>query len=158
MTEITRESKLEPEFKSRLLEALRSDRYVQGRMVLRKKAEDTGPDAYCCLGVACDLLAQDGVGYWGPVDSEGDYLFIARDTEGEDASRTALPRPLVQHAGFHLSSAQLPILWDQVQEEPATPSPRSHRSYSVNEIVSLMGLNDEGYSFAQIADLIEQHL
>jgi hypothetical protein len=40
-----------PEFKAQWLEALRSGKYKQGDSNLRGF-----DDAFCCLGVACDLL------------------------------------------------------------------------------------------------------
>jgi hypothetical protein len=46
------------ERKARWVEALRSGRYKQATGALKKE------DGYCCLGVACDLAAQDGVGKW----------------------------------------------------------------------------------------------
>lgn len=44
---------LEPDFKAYWVEALRSGEYKQGKYLLKKG------DKFCCLGVACDLLAPD---------------------------------------------------------------------------------------------------
>ena len=43
--------KLDPEFKKKWVEALRSGKYEQGRTYLRSME-----NRYCCLGVACDLF------------------------------------------------------------------------------------------------------
>jgi hypothetical protein len=56
--------KLKPEIKARFLEALRSNKYPQGRGCLRDK------DSFCVLGVLSDLAVQDGVASW-----ERDYLW-----------------------------------------------------------------------------------
>lgn len=51
------EAKMNPEIKSKWVTALRSGEYKQGRGMLH----DTEVDAYCCLGVLCDLAAESGV-------------------------------------------------------------------------------------------------
>lgn len=45
---------LNPEFKAKWLEALRSGKYKQGLNLLRKG------DEFCCMGVACDLIDPSG--------------------------------------------------------------------------------------------------
>lgn len=63
--------KINEELKAKWVEALRSGRYKQGTRFLRKG------DAFCCLGVLCDV---SGLGEWkkpGPWDEyvvEGDAL------------------------------------------------------------------------------------
>lgn len=47
---------MNPEWKKKWLEALRSGKYVQGQNVLRSDG-----NRYCCLGVLCDL---QGEGAW----------------------------------------------------------------------------------------------
>ena len=50
--------KLRPEIKARLIEALRSNKYKQGKNRLRFG------DCFCSLGVLADLAVQDGVARW----------------------------------------------------------------------------------------------
>lgn len=45
---------MDSEIKAKWLEALRSDEYRQGRLGLRRD------DAFCCLGVLCDVLDANG--------------------------------------------------------------------------------------------------
>ena len=45
---------MNPEIKTKWLEALRSGKYKQGVRVLRSIHDD-----YCCLGVLCDLIAPE---------------------------------------------------------------------------------------------------
>ena len=45
---------MNPEVKTKWVEALRSDKYEQGFGVLRTKT-----DKFCCLGVLCDLYSQE---------------------------------------------------------------------------------------------------
>lgn len=46
---------LKQDIKQKWVAALRSGEYVQGRAKLR-----SGDDQFCCLGVLCDVLVQDG--------------------------------------------------------------------------------------------------
>lgn len=97
------------------IEALRSGKYKQGRRRL------FGDDAYCCLGVACELLGipkkQDSVGAW--VFGDGMYGVISSD--------------VAKQLGLH----------DEFGTARVRPNP------------GLMTMNDEGVSFAAIADLLE---
>ena len=59
------------EHNKKLVEALRSGEYqqVQGRLRVTKEIMKQYPGTFdstgfCCLGVACDLAAKDGVGAW----------------------------------------------------------------------------------------------
>lgn len=46
--------KIDPELKTRWVEALRSKKYTQGHHVLKEEQKD-GSLAYCCLGVLCEI-------------------------------------------------------------------------------------------------------
>lgn len=46
---------LDPDFKQKWLQALRSGEYQQGRFALH----DATNNAHCCLGVAADLILQE---------------------------------------------------------------------------------------------------
>lgn len=90
-------------------------------------------DNHCCLGVACDVL---GAGSWSVRPIGRTYYYI------DEGGQTA----------FHLSDAvQKTLDW------------RSHAGVlefsDRNRLdVSLMELNDDGFTFAQIADVIEAGL
>lgn len=95
--------KMNPEFKVKWLEALRSGKYEQGQVNLRSKQ-----DKFCCLGVACDLEAKDGLlveidngetfGYWS-----------YRDASDEDAYRSSalLPSETTERTGISDEVANL---------------------------------------------------
>lgn len=99
------------EFKAKWVEALRSGKYRQTQQALREK------NAYCCLGVACDI---SGFGVWD------DDRFLH-----EEGNNTGyLPTGLRERMGL-----------EQLQES------------------SLITMNDdEGKTFAEIADYIEANL
>lgn len=116
--------------------ALRSGKYQQvtGRLLIR--TADQG-DKFCCLGVVQDLYAKSGKGHW-----ETDEYY--RDWEGfaslVDLTMSVL-LDLFGPAGTTLGlCVHLPDL--QCNE-------------SGNQIPSLVSLNDDGFTFDQIADIIE---
>lgn len=85
--------KLDADFKTKWLDALRSDRYTQATGALQRW-ENGQSVGFCCLGVACDLIDPDQWDYspiedpefeyligWGPTGAEGtDLPFIDRRT------------------------------------------------------------------------------
>lgn len=124
-------NKLKPEIKSKWLYALRSEEYKQGKGFLR-----TG-DEYCCLGVLCDLYQKEtGNGFWSGTP-EGLHYFVI----GEEDTHRLPPAEVVDWSGMNDSN---PVVY-------ATPGGRYHCN-------GLGGVNDGGFSFLQIADIIEEQL
>jgi hypothetical protein len=80
------------------LAALRNRKYKQGQSFLRSDKEH-----YCCLGVLCDLYAEENKTEWGTMTSEGVYKFL-----GETSF---LPKEVVEWAGLS-SSAPIPVGYD----------------------------------------------
>lgn len=139
--------KLDPEKKALWLRALRSEEYTQGREQLR-----TADGKFCCLGVGCDVFkGATGRGEWIEEEApryQGDYTFRVSD---EDHSWSSLPQAVVDWFGL------------------PTPEPGASLSEFValsdlrvigpdGRPVPLSNLNDQGMSFADIADLIERDL
>lgn len=133
---------------AKLVAALRSGEYEQGRNSLRTRG-----DSYCCLGVACDI---SGLGKWEKRESAlsfdfTDWEYVIRDSNGEKVASdsSTLPAPVAQWLGmavdgeFYLPDAQ--IRWD-------TQEANTDRH---NLLVELTSLNDEGMPFEQIADILE---
>lgn len=116
---------MNPEVKKLWLQALRSGEYTQGTGVLR-----TRNDEYCCLGVLCEIAAQQGV----------------------------IPPPTQQRGGFTTPRAYFydeasHYLSPRVMEWAGLSSQTGIRPESLG--VSLAVLNDDGSSFKEIADIIE---
>lgn len=129
--------KLEPEVKAMWVAALRSGKYTQGQGTLR--LEKDGVCKHCCLGVLCDLynpeLWQGPTSYSSTMD--GDYI---RYGTPEDMQTNYPPIEVYNWAvigGTNLGYMQVTI--DNVR-------------------LSLAGHNDEGRTFAEIADAIEAQL
>lgn len=126
------------EMLSYLVAALRSGRYMQAHSKLREGT------SFCCLGVACDLFAQhSGGGYWlEKRESYGEKrshtFVILRDERVTERNPSVLPRRVAQAFGFDADDPQMPV-----------------NSREVSGAESLAALNDSGFTFPQIADLIE---
>lgn len=133
-------TKMDPNVKEQWLLALRSGDYrqVQGALADRVVLAD-GEEAFgnCCLGVLCEIAVKNNVipprelnidPKWG----DEEWLYAG--------SRATLPPEVTQWAGLD------------------NPDPRvSHRT--VGTLRRLADLNDiDDLSFAEIADLIEEHL
>jgi hypothetical protein len=130
--------------KAKWVAALRSGEYAQTRGYLHRARS-----GYCCLGVLCEIAVAEGV------IEKGDYPYADDDEvhygpEGE-GSTTGLPDEVQ--------------VWAQIEgEDPLVRRPEYAR---VNEYLvgtgrggetTLAALNDQGISFAQIADVIEEQL
>lgn len=121
------------DIKDRWIAALRSGEYEQTKGALQRTRSDAGmPPGFCCLGVLCDLARQEGV-----IEPEGtDPYGVVEYPHGDngDTETGALPRSVYLWAGL------------------PTDSPR------VIGGLSLATLNDRGYTFDAIADIIEERL
>ena len=113
----------------RWVQALRSGQYSQCRKVLHNKTTN----GYCCLGVLCDLFAQEK-----HLDAERDVFYRARDYD------QTLPSEVAEWAGLE------------------SKNPMVAYSTERGERISLTRLNDGGpwlevapLDFLKIADLIE---
>lgn len=134
MNEATDTKRMDPEMKAKWLEALRSGKYAQGTNALRTYCDPESPDKgvtplFCCLGVLCDI---SNIGRW---NEDGCYS-IQKDGRTIVES-TVPPFPLANKLGIREGGCFVNGLTDRK-----------------NNGVSLAGLNDEGFTFAQLADII----
>lgn len=113
------------DIKARWIEALRSGEYAQGMHVLRSPG-----DAYCCLGVLCDIAVKDGKGEWYDLaPDEGGEHWNFRD-EADGFSSTGLTRKIKDWSGIGFLDQD-----------------------------TLVHMNDgQGRSFKEIAQYIEENL
>jgi hypothetical protein len=143
---------MNPAIKTQWLEALRSGQYIQGIRSLRhiNNSEKNQPDKFCCLGVLCDLYAQahpNDLG-WGPQTAFYNVPFLTRfDDEDE----------------VHKSMSYLPVrVRDWAGLDNINPKVRvnltSPHGVPYEDETNLSKLNDDGWCFNQIADVIEQQL
>jgi hypothetical protein len=123
--------KLKPEFKTAWIAALRSDEYKKATQALRKNKQH-----FCCLGVACDVAHKMGLVETNWNFNHGLWRF---------GRALQLPPDVVAHAMFQEFSLD-------------NGHPSSVELYTVGEnpLQTLYALNDEGATFAEIADIIEK--
>ena len=111
----------------RWIKALRSGKYKQTQKHLRDADLDTDEPGYCCLGVACDLYAQTHKR--GAWDEYGSFVI------GDIEEDSELPDRVAKWLGI-----------------------KSTLGYNSVTGLSLIHLNDDdGLTFAEIADHIEQY-
>jgi hypothetical protein len=133
-------TKMNPEVKQKWIDALRSDKYEQGSEKLRSV---TG---YCCLGVLCDLYSQEHNTQW--------------EFRGNDETN-------LQHQDYWYFGDQSEFLPESVMNwaELKTPNPNVRGDGADNEdednwyyTDQLSDINDSGYTFNDLSNLIEAQL
>lgn len=130
------------EVKKTWIAALRSKKYTQGRCNLR-----TIDDTFCCLGVLCELAVEQNV--IPPATPPISWLRGGKNYEYEECD------------GYLPTSV---LNWIQVEE--GNVNTEHNNSMIVPGLkerdklsdVTLTLLNDNGFSFDQIADIIEYFL
>lgn len=138
---------MNPEIKRRWVEALKSGEYAQGTDYLRKTDYD-GVTRYCCLGVLCDLAAQDGIGTWCPTEGH-----ISAFRTALDKSVMVLPVGVTEWADIPRS----PFL-TFTNEEVEKYLRIATCSFGDLSETSAVTANDGGTPFTVIADAIERSL
>ncbi len=144
---------MNPDIKARWVAALRDPEAKQAKGTLNRVQPPTDPEAInpdrltvgqCCLGVLAEIAVAEGI-TTSEVDERPDgerttkYADPYTDREGEKVSDTAsgvLPRIVRDWAGL----------------------PDTNPSVNHNGRHTLAALNDDGFSFAEIADLIDAQL
>ena len=114
------------EFKKAWVKALRSGQYQQGAGALCEVGNDH--DHFCCLGVAGNLLIEDGNNFeWSFDDDTDRYMTLTNKTTGENSYEVL----------------------DRV-------APAWLRNWLYRHEDDVIIMNDGGKTFNQIADYIEQ--
>ncbi len=127
---MTETAKMDQEIKKAWIEALRSGEYAQGKEELRYG------NAFCCLGVLCDLHAKQTGNEWqtgSHRDGEG-----AKDAYQYNDEWQLLPESVAD--------------WAQLESQNPEVQDANRGKISIAE------LNDLDYSFGYIANIIEEQL
>jgi hypothetical protein len=139
-----------PEIKAEWVAALRNGDYNQGERRLVTLKEGMAPK-YCCLGVLCHLIQEKGEYDLKHRQETHHIVYFVGDDDYEsgnnEASFDILPRSLAESLGIG-SSPEVPFT-TTLQEDPRV------NASSVTSDVPLAFLNDKGFTFEEIADLIE---
>lgn len=137
--------KMNPEAKAEWLRLLRSGEYPQGHGTLCRLLD--GNVEFCCAGVLCEVAKKAGI-----VRSEE----IGTRTRYHDASNLGdhstvlLPRRVRDWANLDSMYINVPMRPEY--------SERLSAHYKDAVVVGLVELNDNGFTFAEIADIIEREL
>jgi hypothetical protein len=155
--------------------ALRSGNFTQGQYTLSVVYQYERPPEDCCLGVACKLhVAAEPV---LKVEYSANQLNFFKKIPPEtpngwpdhygvyyDGNPTRLPPKTREWLGMTTSSGEIRHPWmrQYLHEESGTFRLASHDHETPilddedeGGYISLMDLNDSGFTFAQIADVIE---
>jgi len=129
---------MKADVKAEWVAALRSGDYKQGKSYLHRAIAAPAGETYCCLGVLSELAYRKGVvdRRLGP---DGTLFVYGEESTG------LLPPEVATWAGLDDNS------WPSTVMLNGYVSPR-------NENHSLVGLNDDGRPFSEIADIIEEYL
>ena len=134
--------KLSPkEFSDRITEALESGRFMQATGSLTHSFP-SGRRGYCCLGVACEVYIENG----GGEALRRDDMTYKSDEEYED---NYLPRIVMDALGATAPNPELRAADIAELKRIGVPELKH---------LSLAGINDNGATFKQIAEVFRQRL
>jgi hypothetical protein len=125
--------------KEKWIAALRSGKYDQGSEKLRSH------QGYCCLGVLCDLYSKEKNTEW-KFNGEYEESPLPMDYWYFDGESEFLPESVREWAGFSIASPQVRVEVTEDDED----------EWFDNDDIA--NLNDSGYSFTELANIIEKQL
>lgn len=125
---------MKPEIKEKWIDALRNGTYTQCKGQLKKDS------SFCCLGVLTDLYVMEVQGEWR-IRTRDQHLKPTEKVQLEN--NACLSDPVKKWAGLD-DNQDDPVFFAEVGE--------------VHEYSAITANDDDGKSFAEIADLVEKHL
>jgi hypothetical protein len=164
--------KLDPKVKKKWLEALRSGDYKQAQGVLGTVSKKTNePIAYCCLGVLCDIFRRTKANVeklkWEPQTvydfAKNKDILTGKNMfaqyEDVPATTVAIWSGLYDEDNTDSNPRVIPIkpLWEK-HSQKLKDAKIKLKGNNGDGLVDLGSLNDAGFSFKQIANLIEEYL
>jgi hypothetical protein len=135
-------NKMNPQVKKKWIDALRSGKYDQGSEKLRSH------QGFCCLGVLCDLYSHEKNQGWDfkgySENSEEDNTYPT-DYWYFDGESEFLPDSVMEWAGMAFKNPSVRV--------DVTDNDDEDDWFYHDEIANL---NDSGYSFKELSNVIEQ--
>lgn len=136
---------MDEEIKNKWIDALRSGKYKQGKTALLRETEEGC--VHCCLGVLCEITHTPKF----QLNGFGKGLFSFGEEEDEATNTGFLPPSVLKKTGMQEASGVIPTdKLDYVNKIVMQSNLKPAHSYS------LSGLNDSGWTFEQIANVIEK--
>ena len=139
---------MNPEVKQKWIDALRSGNYEQGSEKLRNVS------GYCCLGVLCDLYAQEYNTEWEFMGYEDESNPQPTDYWYFEGQSEFLPESVMEWAGLKTNNPQVRVE-PQVRFEVEDNEDEDNSHY---EDALIANVNDSGYTFNDLSKIIEQQL
>lgn len=141
---------MNPEIKQLWLNALRSGKYEQGKLMLKPTES-----SYCCLGVLCEIAQERSIGEYIPSEEHQGFTFKYRDNNIYDepyCEDSELPWTVKQWAGLDNENPKVTMNEENIKE--------GYKGIIQSETrLSLAELNDNfSYSFTELANIIEEQL
>jgi hypothetical protein len=141
---------MNPEIKQLWLDALRSGKYEQGKLMLKPTES-----SYCCLGVLCEIAQERNIGEYIPSEEHRGFTFKHKDSDDcydyyyEDSE---LPYIVKQWAGLDNENPKVTMNERNIKE--------GYKGIIQSEkVLTLAELNDNfGYTFTDLANIIEEQL
>ena len=131
---------MNPEVKQKWIDALRSGKYEQGCERLRSVS------GYCCLGVLCDLYAQEHDVEWDFRGNEETNLQPMDYWYFDDQSEF-LPKVVMNWAGLKTHNPSVKVDIEDNDD--------GDNSFYTDEIANV---NDSGYTFNDLSKIIQEQL
>lgn len=138
---------MKQEIATELVTRLRSGAYIQGQGAL-KVVDSEGNVKNCCLGIVCDMAVEAGVIPPDEFDHSTDYpaepsYRVYRYGVGDEANYSTLPSAVQD--------------WAEMYSDNGSFEDRCGAEKEMGGLYCLSGFNDTGFTFPQIADLIERY-
>jgi hypothetical protein len=139
--------------------AIRSGDYTQGKGRLNRQVGDTR--FHCCLGVLCDVVANSGEGEWRQVEDDGSTgihrfeFFYRGGTDIRSHDWSIIPTNLAAEMQVSIDMSVIAISDAGIEFLGGFGLP-IYNPYKRH--VGLAWLNDNGFTFGQIATIIERAL
>jgi hypothetical protein len=135
---LVQDSSLSPEVKERWIEALLSGNYLQTIQKLKATISDDKV-GYCCLGVLCEIENVPNRRVYDNINNRDRFEFEFND---QFFSNSSLDFGWAQKRGMNSSIGEFVIFFELFGEK-------------FYQVLSLASLNDDGFTFEQIADVID---
>ena len=140
----------------KLSKALRSGAYDQTQNHLAIEDVKTGATNFCCLGVLCELHAQEGLGVWEVTKNIQDDTELLGYEDSGIKNTSTLPYDVRKWANMKSTTGYITSS-DYTKVKIPDSFTKAQRTVLKNRLsTSLVTLNDRAHcTFDQIADFIE---
>jgi hypothetical protein len=118
------------------------------------KIDKDGNRSFCCLGVAEDMLCQRGL-ETSKIWTEENEEIPAQVAYGEQESTGVLTEEAAAFIGIETLYSESNAASNPTVRLPQVEDYHDDQEQMLPEIVSLAELNDSGFTFSQIADVID---